>query len=165
MQRDCLLLRTPHNRRNSALSHEDDFMHNATLSGRCTWSLGIASKLKQPPITNECEHWSPWSPHILKCLPGKRGRKKILHPLYMMSQMFCHLNFFQINSTSVIVHHLQVWPLEVRIPLGSLTHPPLFLSHGTRLLRTNSPRLSTMVCTMTGWPWRTQSTARPAATA
>lgn len=34
-----------------------------------------------------------------------------------------------------------------------------------RLLRTNSPIQSTMVWTIAGWPWRTQSTARAPATA
>lgn len=46
-----------------------------------------------------------------------------------------------------------------------LTQPPLLFSHDVRLLRTNSPMQSTMVWTIAGWPWRTQSTARAPATA
>lgn len=46
-----------------------------------------------------------------------------------------------------------------------LTQPPLLFNHDTRLLRTNSPMQSTMVCTIAGCPCRTQSTARAPATA
>lgn len=47
----------------------------------------------------------------------------------------------------------------------SLTQPPLLFSQEVRLLRTNSPMQSTMVWTIAGWPWRTQSTAKAPATA
>ncbi len=46
-----------------------------------------------------------------------------------------------------------------------LTQPPLLFNHDKRLLRTNSPMQSTIVCTITGCPCRTQSTARAPATA
>lgn len=47
----------------------------------------------------------------------------------------------------------------------ALTQPPLLFNQEVRLLRTNSPMQSTMVWTIAGWPWRTQSTAKAPATA
>lgn len=46
-----------------------------------------------------------------------------------------------------------------------LTQPPLRFNQEIRLLRTNSPIHSTIVCIIAGWPWRTQSTASAPATA
>lgn len=55
--------------------------------------------------------------------------------------------------------------LHPHLCMAILTQPPLLFSHDVRLLRTNSPMQSTMVWTIAGWPWRTQSTARAPATA
>lgn len=48
---------------------------------------------------------------------------------------------------------------------AGLTHPPRLFSQETRNLRTNCPRLSTMMWTVDGCPCLTQSTARAPATA
>lgn len=59
----------------------------------------------------------------------------------------------------------QIWDRVYKEQEVSLTQPPLLLNQDVRLLRTNSPMQSTMVWTIAGWPWRTQSTANAPATA
>lgn len=59
----------------------------------------------------------------------------------------------------------QIWDRVYKEQDVSLTQPPLLLNQDVRLLRTNSPMQSTMVWTIAGWPWRTQSTANAPATA
>lgn len=64
------------------------------------------------------------------------------------------------NTRTRSSHHTNIrWVKAV------LTQPPLLFNQEVRLLRTNSPMQSTMVWTMAGWPWRTQSTAKAPATA